>query len=101
MTRTSKSPKPKFLVEGTVPRKKISFEIKVTAAHCIAEYARYLSNQGGFTVSPDAIVERLAEELVRDKNFKAHLESVKAPGVSAPPSVLVSKIANIKEGFSK
>lgn len=73
---THKSTKPKFLVEGTVPRKKVSFEIKVTAAHCIAEYAKYLSNQGGFTVSPDAIVERLAAELVRDKNFKAHLQTI-------------------------
>jgi hypothetical protein len=78
--------KPKFLVEGLVPTKKVSFELKVTALETIEAYASFLCTQSGYTVTPAAIVERLADELGRDKSFRAHLESLK--GTSRPGAAL-------------
>lgn len=72
--RGSRSAQPRFQVEGSVPRKRVNLNLKVTAAQLISEYAKYLSNQGGYTVTPEAIVERLTEELTRDKHFNAYLE---------------------------
>ena len=69
-----RSSRPRFQVEGSIPRKRVSFDLKVTSAQLIWEYAKYLSNQGGYTVTPEAIVERLAEELTRDKHFNAYLQ---------------------------
>jgi ferritin len=73
-SNVTRSSLPRFQVEGSVPRKRVNLNLKVTAAELISEYAKYLSNQGGYTVTSEAIVERLTEELTRDKHFNAYLE---------------------------
>ena len=75
--------KPRFEVQGQVPRKKVTFELPETALKILADYAAFLSNGGGYTVLTDSIVERLLKELARDNAFKAHLarlESKARPG---------------------
>ena len=78
--------KPRFEVQGHIPRKKVTFELPETAIKLLADYAAFLSNGGGYTVSSDSIVERLVDELARDKAFKAHLarlDSKARPGAHA------------------
>ena len=78
--------KPRFEVQGLIPRKKATFELKETALKLLGDYATFLSNSGGYTVSVDSIVERLVDELARDKAFTAYLarlESKARPGAHA------------------
>lgn len=79
-TRAPRSPRPKFHVEGQVPTKKLSLDLKVTAVESLEAYAAFVGNQSGYTVSVSAIVERLAAELERDKVFKAHREEAARSG---------------------
>jgi hypothetical protein len=78
--------KPRFEVQGLIPRKKLTLELPETALKLLSDYAAFLSNSGGYTVSTDSIVERLVDELARDRAFKAFLaraESKPRPGAHA------------------
>jgi hypothetical protein len=79
--------RPRFEVQGQVPRKKISLDLKVTASQLIGDYAQFLSKQGGCPVTPEAIVERLVEELARDKAFKLYMASLALTEAPSPLSL--------------
>ena len=79
-TRAPRSPRAKFHVEGQIPTKKLTLDLKVTAVESLEAYAAFVGNQSGYTVSVSAIVERLAAELERDKVFKAHREEAAKSG---------------------
>ena len=79
-TRELRSPRAKFHVEGQVPTKKVTLDLKVTAIESLETYAAFIGNQSGYTVSVSSIVERLAAELERDKVFKAHREEAVRTG---------------------
>lgn len=68
-----RTPKPRYDVTGVIPRKKVSFELLETTLASLTVYARFLSNRSGYAVTPDAMVDRLAAELARDKTFKTFL----------------------------
>lgn len=79
-SRAPRSPRPKFHVEGQIPTKKLTLDLKVTTVESLEAYAAFVGNRSGYTVSVSAIVERLAAELERDKIFKAYREEAAKSG---------------------
>jgi|GEM_PF-5758734 len=78
--RAPRVPRAKFHVEGQVPTKKMTLELKETAIESLEAYAAFVGNRSGYTVSVAAIVERLAAELERDKVFTAYRDGRASTG---------------------
>ncbi len=65
----SQNARPKFFVEPPSPRAKVTYEITQASAALLEDYAKFLSSSRGVPISAATVLERLSEELLKDKVF--------------------------------
>jgi hypothetical protein len=65
----SQTTRPKFFVEPPSPRAKVTYEITQASAALLEDYAKFLWASRGVPISASTVLERLSEELLKDKLF--------------------------------
>ncbi len=78
----SQSVRPKFFVEPPSPRAKVTYEITQASAALLEDYAKFLSASRGVPISAATVLERLSEELLKDKLFLSSEQRFGARSVS-------------------